>query len=80
MNSYYYFGHFSRFIRPGAKRIICSSNKDQLLATAFLNPDNTVAVVILNRTERDMNFQLWLDNNAAKAMSPAHSIITMILN
>jgi len=80
MNSYYYFGHFSRFIRPGAKRIICSLNKDELMATAFLNPDNTIAVVILNRTERDMNFQLWLDNNAAKAMSPAHSIITMIVN
>lgn len=80
MNSYYYFGHFSRFIHPGAKRIVCSSNKDNLMATAFLNPDNTVAVVVLNLSERDRNFQLWLDNNAAKAVSPAHSIMTMIVN
>ena len=36
MNSYYYIGHFSKFIRPGARRIISSSTTDELLTTAFL--------------------------------------------
>ncbi|OGX84351.1 hypothetical protein BEN47_03035 [Hymenobacter lapidarius] len=38
-NAYYYIGHFSTFIRPGARRISSSSNRDVLQTTAFRNPD-----------------------------------------
>ena len=31
MNSYYYIGHFSKFIKPGAKRIISSPSRSQLI-------------------------------------------------
>lgn len=79
MNSFYYLGHFSRFIRPGAKRIICSSNHDDLLATAFLNPDGKIAVVVMNQTEKDIEFHTWLENRAVKTNSLAHSIITLVL-
>ena len=43
---HYVMGQFSRFIRPGAKRIACTSNSDDLLATAAINPDGKVAVVV----------------------------------
>jgi glucosylceramidase len=79
MNSFYYLGHFSKFIRPGAKRIVCSSNNDDLLATAFLNPDGKIAVVVMNQTEKEINFKTWLDNKAVKTNSPAHSIISLVL-
>jgi glucosylceramidase len=79
-NTHYYFGHFSKFIHPGAKRIICSSNDDELLSTAFLNPDDKIAVVILNDSDNDKEFHLWLDGKGANSLSPAHSIITMIIN
>ena len=79
MNSFYYLGHFSRFIRPGAKRIICSSNWDDLMATAFLHPDGTVAVVVLNQTDVDIPFHVWIDNRAVTSNSPAHSIETLVL-
>ncbi|MHB1107711.1 MAG: glycoside hydrolase family 30 protein, partial [Lutibacter sp.] len=36
-NSYYYIGHFSKFIRPGAKRISSVSSANNLLTTAFKN-------------------------------------------
>lgn len=55
-NSFYYLGHFSKFLRPGAKRIICSSNHDDLQATAFLNPDGKISVVVLNQTEEEIEF------------------------
>lgn len=79
MNSFYYLGHFSRFIRPGAKRIICSSNHDDLLATAFLNPDGKIAVVVMNQTEKDIEFHTWIENRAVKTTSPAHSIVTLVI-
>src|SRR5258708_39333694 len=53
-SSYYYIGHFARFIRPGAKRILCATTKDAPEATAFINPAGTIAVVVLNQTELPM--------------------------
>lgn len=79
LNSFYYLGHFSKFIRPGAKRIVCSSNNDDLLATAFINTDGTIAVVVMNQKDKDIEFRTWIDNKAAKSVSPAHSIITLVL-
>jgi glucosylceramidase len=80
MNSYYYIGHFSKFIRPGAKRIISSSTTDNLLTTAFLNPDGKIAVIVMNLSDTDEPFFLWMNNLAAKSDSPAHSIMTVLLS
>jgi glucosylceramidase len=80
MNSYYYIGHFSKFIRPGARRIISSSSTDDLLTTAFTNPDGTIAVVVLNLSDKSQNFNLWIQGKAAPNISPAHSIITLVIS
>ena len=78
LNSYYYIGHFSKFIRPGAQRIASSSMAKNLLTTAFLNTDNTLAVVVMNTGDAPQPFFLWLDNKAAKTEAPAHSIMTLV--
>jgi len=41
-NSYFYIGHFSKFIRPGAKRIGCSTSRSQLVCSAFPSPGGRV--------------------------------------
>lgn len=79
MNSYYYIGHFSKFIRPGAKRIVSSSTTDTLLTTAFLNPDGKIAVVVLNLSDQTQPFNLRLQDKAASTSSPPHSIMTMVV-
>jgi len=79
-NSYYYIGHFSKFIRPGAKRISCSSNRDSLQATAFRNPDGKIVVVVLNMTAKQWPYKLWLKGNAASVTSLPHSIMTLVVN
>lgn len=78
LNSYYYIGHFSKFIRPGARRIVCSSMVDNLLTTAFLNKDGKVAVVVLNLSDKEQPFSLWQEDKGAKTTSPAHSIMTLV--
>ncbi|WP_066834085.1 glycoside hydrolase family 30 protein [Rufibacter ruber] len=78
-NSYYYLGHFSKFVKPGAKRIISSSNRDALQTTAFLNPDGKVAVVVLNTTDKKLPYKLWINGKAADATSLPHSIATLVL-
>ncbi|MDD5140946.1 MAG: glycoside hydrolase family 30 protein [Verrucomicrobiales bacterium] len=78
MNSYYYIGHFSKFIRPGAKRVASSSMTDSLVSTAFQNKDGSIVVVVMNNTDKEQPFFLWCDGQAAKTTSPAHSIQTLV--
>lgn len=78
-NSYYYIGHFSKFIQPGAKRISCSSNRDKLQSTAFINPDGKIVVVVLNLSNEKLPFKLSISSKAAPIVSLPHSIITVIL-
>ncbi len=79
MNSYYYIGHFSKFVRPGAQRVVSSSTTDTLLTTAFLNKDGNLAVIVMNDSEKDQPFYLWMNDHAAKSDSPAHSIMTLVV-
>ena len=78
-NSYYYIGHFSRFIKPGAKRISCSANRDIIQATAFRNPDGTLVVVVLNKSDADLDYKLWMKGKATSIKSLSHSIQTILL-
>lgn len=77
-SSYYYIGHFSRFIRPGARRVACAKTLDSLEASAFLNSDGTVAVVVLNRTEQAIDFVLKSQGLEAKTSIPARGIKTFV--
>jgi len=78
-NSYYYIGHFSKFIQPGAKRISCSSNRDKLQATAFINPDGKMVVIVLNLSGEKLPFRLCIGGKAAQVTSLSHSIMTVII-
>ncbi len=77
--SYYYLGQFSKFIRPGAQRIADTSNSDDLSSVAFINPDQTLAVVVLNQTREGQDCRLWLAGQSVTVSSPAHSILTAVL-
>ena len=79
MNSFYYIGHFSKFVRPGAKRIIASPTTDTLQATAFRNVDGSIAVIVLNTTDKAQNFALSIGEKGAACASPARSIITLFV-
>jgi glucosylceramidase len=75
-SSYYYIGHITRFVCPGARRIVSASTLDELETTAFLNPDGRIAVIVMNRSERPFEFGLKYHDQTARAESPAHSIST----
>jgi glucosylceramidase len=76
---HYVFGQFSRFIRPGAKRIPCTSNSDDFLATAAVNPDGTVAVVVHNLQDHEIFFRVWRDGKSLRYTSPPNATLTLIL-
>lgn len=78
-NAYYYIGHFSKFIRPGAKRITASANRTDLLATAFINLNNTIAVVVMNKGGQALEYNLWIEGKSVALKSLPHSIATLVL-
>jgi glucosylceramidase len=79
MNSFYYIGHFSKFIRPGAKRIISSASRGQFLTTAFINTDGKIAVIVMNQSNDKIPYRLWIDGQAAEVTSLPHSIQTLVV-
>jgi glucosylceramidase len=78
-NAFYYIGHFSKFVRPGAKRIAVSSNRVALQTTAFVNKDGSIVVIVMNTTDQAMPYHLILKGQAADAGSLPHSIVTLII-
>ncbi len=77
-SSYYYIGHFSRFIRPGARRVGCAKTLDALEATAFQNTDGTLAVVALNHSGQPIEFLLKTQGLQTPTSIPAHGIKTFL--
>ncbi|HWT74010.1 MAG TPA: glycoside hydrolase family 30 beta sandwich domain-containing protein [Mobilitalea sp.] len=74
--SYYYIGHFSRFVKPGAQRILVSSYTDKLEAVGFVNPDGEIVLVVLNKTEEKQEFELYRQGETCKIVMEEHSILT----
>lgn len=75
---YYYIGHFSRYIHPGAKRIGFSRFTDKLEVSAFQNPEGGIVVVVMNRTEESVKFTLRCEEGIADLESQPRSIMTLI--
>ena len=77
-NEYYYIGHFSKFVKPGAKRIACSSSRSALSATAFVNKDGKVAVIVMNKGDEKVSYNLWIEGKAVAVESLPHSMQTLV--
>jgi len=77
-SSYYYMGHFARFIRPGARRIVCAASLQELETTAFVNTDGSIAIVALNRGAKPLPFVLSVNGGRWLAQLPARSIATYV--
>lgn len=69
---YYTLGHFSKFVRSGARRVF-STNAPGLVSAAFLNPDGTRALVVYNETASDRAFQTVTHGHAFAYTLPAFS-------
>lgn len=79
-SSYYYLGHFSRFIKPGARRVLCGNTGTELLSTAFRNTDGTIAVVVLNEQDYPIRYALRIGKFQTQALIEEHSIVTLVLD
>ncbi len=76
---YYTLSHFSRFIRPGAKRIGFDNSDENLLVTAAKNEDGTISVIILNQENQPKNIKLSLENKITNIQISAKALQTVVI-
>lgn len=79
LNSFYYIGHISKFVRPGAKRIISSASRGQFLTTAFQNTNGSIVVIIMNPSDDSIPYHMSIGNKAVSETSLPHSIQTLVV-
>lgn len=76
--SYYFIGHFSKFIGKNAKRISSVSSQSFLLTTSFLNEDGKVVTVVMNKTDKSLKYNLCIGTKATEVSILPHAIQTLV--
>ena len=75
---YYTLSHFSRFIRPGAKRIGVNCTDEDLMVTALEDNKNRI-VVIFNPSKEARTYTIQFDNRSTDLSINPQAIQTIII-
>jgi len=78
--AFWFLGHFSKYIKPGARRVLTSTSRDALEVVSFLNLDGSLAMVVMNQSADKISFWLKLPDGAVKTVAPPRSITTFLLD
>ena len=77
-SSYYYIGHFSRFILPGDRIINSKNTNDTIDVLSSINDQNTVNTVIQNKNVSCVEVNYNRDNVNSVFSIPERSIVTVV--
>ncbi len=59
--SYYYIGHFSKFVEAGALRISTTSSHSDLLSTTWQNQNGQLVTIVMNPTDKQIEYNLYVN-------------------
>ena len=77
-SAYWVLGHFARFVKPGARRVLCAASRQAIDATAFIHADGSCAVVASNPHDDAAPLLLRIDGVAWQVELPARSLATFV--
>ncbi len=77
--TYYYIGHFSRFIKTSAKRIAYSKYTSDIEVTAFKNPDDSISIILLNKNDFNKEYNLVFKDSIIHDNLDSHAIVTYLI-
>jgi glucosylceramidase len=78
-SAYWVLGHFARFVKPGARRVLCASSRQEIEASAFVNVDGSTAVVAANRHAHAQPLAVRVDGQCWRADLAQRSIATFVV-
>lgn len=61
--TYYYIGHFSKFIKPGARRVSTTTTRSIIESTTFRNNDGKTITIVMNGSEDRISYKLIVGNS-----------------
>ncbi|MBL7474097.1 glycoside hydrolase family 30 protein [Robertkochia sp. 1368] len=76
--TYYYIGHFSRYIQPGAKRVSTTTSRSTLESTTFVNVDGSMATVVMNSTDEQIAYKMIVGDSEVNLEIMPHAMQTLI--
>lgn len=76
--SYYFIGHFSKFITKNAKRISTIASRSQLLTTSFMNNDGKIVTIVLNQSNKKITYHLCVGSDASEVSILPFAIQTLV--
>jgi O-glycosyl hydrolase len=76
--AYYAIGHFSKFIRPNARRLASVTSRSQLACTSFRNDDGSIATVAMNSSDSTVRYRLIVGTQSAELTIPERAIQTAV--
>lgn len=74
-----YIGHFSKYIRPGAKRAAHSCYTPELEMTSFVNADGEIVAVLLNKGNNQLPVCVRVGGSNADLELEPQSITTLVI-
>lgn len=78
--TYYYIGHFSKFILPGAVQIAHSKYITDINVTAFKNVDGSIVIVIYNGSGNNTEINLCISGKRVHSIIDKDSIVTYVVH
>jgi len=79
---YYALAHFSKFVRPGAKRIASSEAQSGsgIFNVAFQNEDGSIALIVLNESDNSRELLVNISEESFKVNMPSKSVTSLTWN
>jgi glucosylceramidase len=76
--TFYYIGHFSRFVRPGARRISSSVSRTTLQSVSFANTDGSIVTVVMNKSDMEVSYKFFVDKSMTEMVIKPHAIQSIV--
>jgi glucosylceramidase len=76
--NYYYMAHFSKYVQPGAVRVLSALSGSTLQITTCKNTNGCIVVEVLNTSAGAVAFKIKQGTQIIKPTIPAHSLMSFI--
>lgn len=78
--TYYYIGHFTKYIQKGAKQCMTSVYTDKVETFACVNPDGSKVVLVFNKSDENVEITIREDYHGINTVVDNHSIKTFVFS
>ena len=76
--TYYYIGHFSKFIKSGALRVSTTTSRTTIESTSFMNKDGKIVTVVMNTSDNKIAYKLIVGNSATQLEIEPHAMQSIV--